>query len=119
MTTVIGSSDNNYITTYFRQTFTISNPAAYASLTVRLLRDDGGIVYLNGVEVFRSNMPSGTINYLTVSSGSGDEVNYYSNPVSPARLLPGDNVIAVEIHQKAAGSSDNLFNLQLTGTLAP
>jgi hypothetical protein len=59
------------------------------------------------------------INYLTVSSGSGDEVNYYSNPVLPALLVPGENVIAVEIHQKAAGSSDNLFNLGLTGTLVP
>ena len=117
--TVIGASANNYITTYFRRSFTVANAAAYASLTVRLLRDDGGIVYLNGVEVFRSNMPTGTINYLTVSSGSGDEVNYYSNPVSPAGLVSGVNVICVEIHQKSAGSSDNLFNLELTGTLVP
>ena len=45
-----------YVTTYFRQAFTIANPAAYPTLTVRLLRDDGGVVYLNGVEVMRSRI---------------------------------------------------------------
>ena len=37
---MIGSSANNYITTYFRQSFNVNNPSAYASLNVRLLRDD-------------------------------------------------------------------------------
>ena len=34
-------------------------------MIVELLRDDGGIVYLNGVEIFRSNMPPGPVDYLT------------------------------------------------------
>ena len=32
------------------------------------MRDDGAVVYLNGTEVFRSNMPTGTITYTTLAS---------------------------------------------------
>src|SRR3954470_23004688 len=35
------------ITAYFRKTFTVANAASYSNLIVRLLRDDGGIVYIN------------------------------------------------------------------------
>ena len=47
------------VTTYFRKTFGVGNPANYSNLVVRLKRDDGGVVYLNGVEIFRSNMTNG------------------------------------------------------------
>src|SRR5207249_5049599 len=39
-----------YITTYFRHAFMMTNSADFSALTVQLLRDDGGVVYLNGVE---------------------------------------------------------------------
>lgn len=96
-----GVATNKYVTTYFRRHFTVSNAAAYTNLSVRLLRDDGGIVYLNGVEVFRSNMPTGAVTYLTFSAGvaSDDGTNFYASNVSPARLVEGTNVVAVEIHQ--------------------
>ena len=50
-----GNPNAKYVTTYFRRTFTVSNPASFASLHLRLLRDDGAVVYVNGAEVFRSN----------------------------------------------------------------
>src|SRR5256885_1350218 len=53
-----GSDANNkFITTYFRDSFTVSDPSLVTSLTMRVLRDDGAVVYLNGTEVFRTNMP--------------------------------------------------------------
>ncbi|MCU0858945.1 MAG: lamin tail domain-containing protein, partial [Pontiellaceae bacterium] len=52
-------SSNRYITTYFRKNFTVTNASAVTSLTLNLLRDDGAVVYLNGTEVLRDNMPSG------------------------------------------------------------
>ena len=45
------------ITTYFRRTFNVANPRQFGDLTLNLLRDDGAVVWLNGVEVHRSNMP--------------------------------------------------------------
>src|SRR6266513_4795721 len=63
------------ITAYFRKTFTVADPSVYSNLTVRLLRDDGGIVYINGVEVFRSSMPPGTPTYSTLATVSADGTN--------------------------------------------
>src|SRR4051794_17512669 len=60
--TIIRSNrtDNTRIATYyFRRSFDLADPTGVTNLTVRLLRDDGGVVYLNGIEVFRSNMPTG------------------------------------------------------------
>jgi len=109
-------SSNKYITSYFRQSFSVTNPAAFLNLTLRVLRDDGAVVYINGAEVFRSNMPSGTIGYLTTASvalGGGDETTYVTTTLSPSVLVAGTNVIAVEIHQSGGTSSDISFNLEL------
>jgi hypothetical protein len=38
-----------------------------------LKRDDGGVVYLNGSEVFRSNMPEGVIGSQTRASLADDD----------------------------------------------
>jgi hypothetical protein len=117
-----GSNPNNRrITYYFRRSFTVTNPAVFASLLVRFVRDDGAVIYLNGVEVARSNLPTGTITYLTraVSSvGGADESAWQEVPVDPSRLVTGTNVIAVEVHQQAPTSTDVSFNLELRGAEA-
>ena len=48
-----GPATNHFITTYFRRSLFVTNHSLFTNLTVRLLRDDGGVVYLNGVEIFR------------------------------------------------------------------
>jgi hypothetical protein len=117
--TVVGfGSDptNKFITTYFRHSFQVSDPTAYPSLTLRLLRDDGAVVYLNGTEVFRTNMPSGAITPLTLALaavGGADETNYLSTWIEAALLRSGLNVLAVEIHQNSGGSTDISFDLNL------
>src|SRR6185503_9223500 len=64
------------ITAYFRKTFTVADASSYSNLAVRLLRDDGGIVYINGVEVFRSSMPpTNPVTYSTLASASADGTN--------------------------------------------
>ena len=53
-----GPSSARFTTTYFRQTFSVTDPAAFTNLAMWLLRDDGGVVYLNGKDVYRSpSMP--------------------------------------------------------------
>ena len=47
------------ITQYFVKHLNISNPSQYQTVTVRLKRDDGAVVYVNGVEVVRDNLPAG------------------------------------------------------------
>jgi hypothetical protein len=105
-----------FATTYFRKAFALSNAASIIQLTLQLVRDDGAVVYLNGTEVLRDNVASGQVTYLTwaVNSLSGaDETNYLEQTVSPALLRQGTNVIAVEVHQANATSSDLSFDLRL------
>ena len=112
-----GNASAKYITTYFRKSFNVTNPAAIIDSTLRLLRDDGAVVYLNGVEVARSNMPTGTVAYSTLASAAIDDATFYSFLISPSRFVAGTNVLAVEIHQANATSSDISFNLELTASL--
>jgi alkaline phosphatase len=106
-------SNQKHICYYFRREFTVDDPAAYDNLSLSILRDDGAVVYLNGTEIARYNMPSGEITYQTTASTASDF------PWDPALLVPnllvaGKNVLAVEVHQANAGSSDVLFDLELT-----
>ena len=113
------NSSTKYITTYFRRAFTVADPSAFAALSLRLLRDDGAVVYLNGVEVFRSNMPTGTVSSSTLASsalGGADETTFVTASVPISALVAGTNVVAVEVHQANATSSDVSFDLELSGS---
>ena len=115
------NSNNRRITYYFRRSFTVANPAAFAALAVRFVRDDGCIIYINGVEVVRSNMPSGTVTYTTRAStaiSGAAESSWFEAPIDPALLVAGSNVIAVELHQQSPTSTDISFNLELRATEA-
>ena len=120
--TVVGfgpNSANKYITTYFRRSFTVADAGAFAALTLRLLRDDGAVVYLNGAEVWRSNMPAGPVGFGTlapVAVGGADESAWVQTPLNPALLTNGTNVIAVELHQSGGASTDISFDLQLVAS---
>ncbi|MBI3870414.1 MAG: lamin tail domain-containing protein [Verrucomicrobia bacterium] len=115
--------NNKFITTWFRRSFSIASASRYLTLHVSVLRDDGAVVYLNGTEVFRSNMPDGAITPATkalVAVGGADETStFYGANVPPNLLANGANVLAVEIHQAGPTSSDISFDLELTGTIAP
>ena len=107
------STTNRRITYYFRRAFTVADPAAIEALSLRYLRDDGCVIYLNGVEIVRSNMPTGTVTYTTRASasiGGADESAWLQAPVDPSRLVTGTNVVAVEIHQNSPTSSDISFD---------
>lgn len=105
-------ASNKRPTAYFRHAFEVPEPAAVSNLSVRVKRDDGVVVYLNGTEVLRNNMPAGTIAYATLASGNGDE-GIVTGCVPQSLLVAGRNVIAAEVHQVAATSSDLSFDLAL------
>ena len=113
-------SANKYPTTYFRRAFTVMNAGDYTALEGRLLRDDGAVVWLNGVELWHSNMATngliGFTNYALSTISASEEVTFFTNALSPALLVEGTNLVAVEIHQGSASSSDISFDLALVGT---
>ncbi len=110
--------NTKYITTYFRKSINIANPAAFSIFSANIKRDDGVVVYVNGTEVYRNNLPAGVIAYNTGASISAADDGATPQPFSiPLNIIvAGNNIIAVEIHQNAATSSDISFDMQLLAT---
>ncbi|MEO1529006.1 MAG: lamin tail domain-containing protein [Planctomycetota bacterium] len=110
--------NDKHRTTYFRHSFD-SEPLDATALTMRLRRDDGAVVYLNGVEVVRDNLPAGDVTYTTLAlAAAPDDGNDWLRFDIPLSLLiDGLNTVAVEIHQNSPNSSDLSFDLELLGEL--
>lgn len=112
--TRISRDQENYPTYYFRQQFEVKEPGELKPLILRLLRDDGAVVYLNGKEVLRDNMPKGAIDHKTYAeSVTPSERGFYVHSLDVGKLVKGKNLLAVEVHQASAESSDTSFNLEL------
>jgi len=104
------------ITSYFVKHITVADPAPYKTLTVRLKRDDGAAVYLNGVEIVRDNLPAGAVTALTPASGytsGAAESTWYEFTVPASLVRAGDNTLAAELHQADANNVDGVFDLEL------
>ena len=99
-------ANNKFITTYFRRAFSVTNAAAFNALTLRLMRDDGAVVYLNGVEVWRTNMPTGTIGFLDawLQSQSQAQTNpaFVQTTLSPSLLLAAQTFLPWSCTSQAA-----------------
>jgi len=113
-----GDPNQRFVTTWFRRAFTATAPDELEGLQLRLLVDDGAVVYLNGREVARVDMPTGAIGATTLASASvgGDQENT-SLPydLDPGVLVRGNNVLAVEVHQASPSSNDVSFAAELVG----
>ncbi|MFM1769634.1 MAG: hypothetical protein RJA22_2163 [Verrucomicrobiota bacterium] len=123
----IGPDTAKYQAIYFRKKFNVANPATIPNLVVRLLRDDGAIVWINGVSVWTNNMattnpdpihPSAIANTnraLASDDGVAYQVlNLLNLPGNPL-LSAGENIIAVQVHNQNPTSSDLSFDLMLWG----
>lgn len=109
-------SENKYITTYFRRSFSVPTISHLDFVQLLLSRDDGAVVYLNGREILRSNMPSkGKITYHTLAVRTHDERQFLEFEIPFELLSPGQNIIAVEVHQGTPASSDTGFDLAIRG----
>jgi hypothetical protein len=114
--------DDKYITTWFRKTFEVADVAGVSLMAANLKCDDGAVIFLNGVEVARHNMPAGAITPTTLASvivSGGDEEEFFMVDLPVAPLVSGANVVAVEVHQASTNSSDLSFDLELCGSGDP
>lgn len=101
-------------TYYFRTRFAFSGATSGIKLGLSALVDDGAVFYLNGVEVYRYNLPSGAISYTTSAIEPILDASLQNQVILPAALLrQGENVLAVEVHQ--SGGSTQVDGLKLTG----
>lgn len=111
-------SDNKHPCYYFRKTFVIDNIDDLNSMLLETTFDDGIVVYINGIEVYRYNMNQGETSYdqlATNGQNDSNETRLYETYVPTSVFQNGDNIIAVEIHQQSTSSSTDMgFDLQLT-----
>lgn len=98
-------------TIYFRYNFEVADAIKYPLVQYGIWYKDGIIIYLNGEEVYRRNMPTGTVKHNTLASAMYE--GYFTRIGSaPGYLLKdGKNVVAVEIHKHASTKG----NIQFSG----
>jgi Peptidase M60, enhancin and enhancin-like/N-terminal domain of M60-like peptidases/Cadherin domain/Bacterial Ig domain/PA14 domain len=111
-----GPSGARFPTTYFRRAVVITNLAEFVEFRLGVARDDGAVVHVNGIEVFRTGMNPGTVTYSTLAINASDVQTFFSTNLPPTVFREGTNIVAVEVHQTSAGSSDLGFALKLEGT---
>ena len=116
-----GLNDPFVVTYYFERDFDLgaAQLAGLQSLILRHAVDDGAVIYINGSEVLRVNMPGGVPEAATLAA-SGLDVDELSAavPVPSGALVAGMNRISVEVHQERIGSSDIVFGLELDAEIA-
>ena len=116
--TALASGPNTY---YFRTHFQWTNDTANVAFVVTNYLSDGAVYYLNGNEVRRVRMPSGTVTYATAAAATNSPVGHADVfGIDGSSLLPagtGDNILEVETHQAPASSADMVFGLSLTASV--
>ena len=110
---------SKYPTTYFRKTIKLeSTPTRSDIFLLNYQIDDGFVVYVNGREAGRFQMPSGNITFNSfASSYAGDEPLTGTIEISSSLFKSGDNVIAVEIHNNKADSRDIYWAAEVFTTM--
>ncbi len=114
-------SNNKFMTTYFRRSFVVPWNAMITNLNLRVARADGVVVYLNGQEIYRANLPAGPITYSTQASLLMSPYNrhiFFPTNV-PVNLPAGTNWIAAEVHLKVPNVTAMGFDMELIGSGYP
>ncbi|MDB6033646.1 MAG: Spore coat protein CotH [Verrucomicrobiales bacterium] len=116
--TQISGMQNVYLSIFLRKTFVVTNLSEISAVKLGAIVDDGFVAWINGTEVLRVNMsdPSGspvTVNTLAINAV--EPVQFTNNNLPPpfSYLVPGTNVIAVQVFQSALSSSDLGFDASL------
>lgn len=116
-----GADRGTAMATWFRREFVIADPATIGRLVVSLRRDDGAVLFLNGVEVARHGMPAGPIAAETRAQRDRDahQQRVHVLELPTAALRSGANCLGVQVHQVGASSTDLLFALELVAEAVP
>ena len=122
VTPIPGPNTSGIWTIYYRIHFNWSGSTAGVILSLTNFVDDGDVLYLNGVEFYRFNMPATTpVLFDTPATAALGEpirdvhqVRLDTNSINP--LVVGQNVLAVEVHQANLASSDTVFGLSVYGS---
>lgn len=106
------------LTAQLRRYVDLDDASALRGPRLTVQADDGVVVYVNGTEVGRANMPDGTITAGTYATKARSHQDAVERPVTftvPDGLLhDGTNVIAAEVHSNYRASPDMTFDLAMS-----
>jgi Ethylene-responsive protein kinase Le-CTR1 len=107
--------NENAVSARFRREFTATALQPNERLVILVAAADGEVVYLNGREIGRSNMPAGPVDEKTLALAKLDERHaglFVRFPAPPAAVRSGEkNLIEVDLHSAKAGGSRLSFDL--------
>ena len=106
---------SNLATYYFGKTFTLTSGQLQSDLQLSYTVDDGFIIYVNGAEAARYNMPSGTVtseSFATTYANGNPDTGTLT--LSKSLFKTGTNTICVEVHNNSANSSDIYWDCSLS-----
>jgi hypothetical protein len=120
--TQITGMQNVYLCIFLRKTFVITNLSQIGGLRLGAIVDDGFVAWINGTEVLRASMPGAPgdpVSTSTLAINAVEPVSFATNtlPTPPSYLVPGTNVIAVQVFQSSLASSDLGFDCSLESVL--
>lgn len=115
-----GNPQNKRPIALFRRRFVLRRRGRFRRYLGRVCCDDGAVVFINGKEVHRRNMPTGPVTLNThalVPVGAASVAERQTHPflVDAPTVKDGENLIAVSVHQANPTSSDLAFDMQLVG----
>ncbi len=109
-------NDPRFLTYYFQTDFnlTAGQLADIDQLMISHMVDSGAVFYLNGEEVLRFNMPTGTIEATTPAATSvSDAARVGPINIPHSMLKVGKNTLSAELHLRSLGASDVAFGAEL------
>ncbi len=109
--TVLSDMRNGYLSVYLRRTFTVDDPGAFRNLILEVRYDDGFVCYLNGTEVARSETMEDAgfppaFDEESDSHEASEGAEYFNLQRAINLLEPGENVLAIQVHNTDISSSD-------------
>ncbi len=113
--TVVPDMKGSYTSLFLRRTFTLETPPPSSPLLARVRVDDGCIIWLNGTEILRLNLPPGDLPCTATASDHEALAEPENHPLATAHQLlrPGTNLLAVQVFNASKDSSDLTFDLEL------
>ena len=108
------------LTSYFRSSFSVPSPGDFATYTLTTRADDGIVVYVNGTEVGRSNMPAGPVTSGTYALTAPSTATALASPVvltiPKSLLVAGTNSVAVEVHSNYKSTPSASMDLSIVAS---
>ena len=114
-TTLPAPSSHPTGTYYFQKQFNFAGNPSLTKLTLRTLTDDGAVIYLNGTEVARQRMATGTVSATSRATNEVGNAAFEELVVPTAALLNGTNTLSVEVHQPGTPAGPGTGGLTMSG----